>query len=459
MERLRGSDTTGDLRLSEVIAALSRALDLTDGHDLGHAVRTCLLGMRLAQEIGLDDTDRSALLYGLLLKDAGCSSNAAKVAAIYRADDHPVKRQVKVVDYSRPRDAIRYIRENVGGEGGVARTLNAARATVLGSRISREMTAIRCERGAEIALMLDLPHEAADAIRTLDEHWDGRGHPARLAGDAIPLFGRILCLAQTVEVFAFREGIDAAYAMADERSGRWFDPELVRALHAIRGDSTFWAGLSASDAELRVALLEPEEHAVDADGDRLDRVAEAFALVIDAKSPYTSTHSVRVAQIAVDLGARLGFDADGLRSLRRAALLHDIGKLGVSNRILDKPGKLDDEEWEAMRRHTAHTLEILSRVGAFAALAPIAAAHHEKLDGSGYHLGLTGDQLPLEARILAVADIYEALTVDRPYRGALSHEEALAIVERDAGPRLDARVVEALAGEAPGLPLRVATAA
>lgn len=446
MERLLGRGGDGDLRFSEVIAALSRALDLTDGHDLGHAVRTSLIGMRIAQELGLPDHDRSALLYGLLLKDAGCSSNAAKVAAIYRADDHPVKRGVKLVDYSRPTDAIRYIRRNVGGDTGVTRAVNAVRATVLGSRISREMTAIRCERGAEIALMLDLPVDAADAIRTLDEHWDGRGHPMRLAGEEIPLFGRILCLAQTVEVFASREGLDAAYAMADDRDGRWFDPTLVRALHAFRGDRVFWGSLADADAELRVTLLEPADRVVEADDARLDRVAEAFALVIDAKSPYTSTHSVRVADIAVELGRRLGIAGEALRGLRRAGLLHDIGKLGVSNRILDKPGKLDDDEWAAMRAHTAHTLEILSRVRAFADLAPIAAAHHEKLDGSGYHLGLAGAQLPLPARILAVADVYEALTVDRPYRAALCHEDAMAIIGREAGPKLDADVVSALEG-------------
>ena len=431
------------IRLSEVIASLSRALDLADGHDLGHSSRSCLIGMRLAREIGLDEDEQPVLLYSLLLKDSGCSSNSARIAALYRADDHTVKRNAKSIDYKRPAEALAYIWRNVGTDGG-GRFLNAVRATTLGPKIMTELTAQRCERGAEIAGMLELPDKVAEAIRTVEEHWNGGGHPLGLTGDEIPLFGRILCFAQAVEVYAAQGGVGRAVEMAHDRAGRWYDPELVAALDAIRDDATFWASLQSATPEQQVGLVEPVDLRLAADDDRLDRVAEAFALVIDSKSPYTARHSTRVAEIAVSLGATLELGETDLRHLRRAALLHDIGKLGVSNRILDKPGKLDDAEWAAMRRHTEYTSEILGRIAAFVTISTVAAAHHERLDGTGYHLGLRAPELGTAARILAVADVYEALTAERPYREALDPEAALGIIRRDTPHALCPTVVDAL---------------
>ncbi len=382
-------DDGGDLRLSEILAALSYALDITDGQPAGHAVRTCLIGMRLAGEVGLEIEDRAALFYALLLKDAGCSSNAAKMSALYGADDFTAKRNVKTVNHSYLPEALGYVLRNVGSKRDLVRVLRA------GAKTARQMTEIRCERGAEIALMLDLPQETADAIRTLDEHWDGKGHPAGLAGEGIPLLGRIVCLAQTTEVFFTSFGPDIAVDMALERTGRWFDPALVRVLASLREDGRFWGSLGTG-ARSSVAALEPAERLVLADEARLDRVAEAFANVIDAKSPYTYRHSERVAEIAVSTGTALGFSTAALRDLRRAALLHDIGKLGVSNLVLDKPGKLTDEEFATIRRHPEWTEQILRRVSRFDELASVAAAHHEKLDGTGYHRGLRGDVLGAE---------------------------------------------------------------
>jgi putative nucleotidyltransferase with HDIG domain len=224
--------------------------------------------------------------------------------------------------------------------------------------------------------------------------------------------------------------------MAQKRSGTWFDPELVGVLQALRADTAFWDSLRAEDISRRVAELEPAELTLGADDAKLDRVAEAFAKVIDAKSPYTFRHSERVASIAVDIAANLGFSVNERRDLRRAALLHDIGKLTISNQILDKPSGLTDEEFALMKQHPAFTVRILERVHAFAGIAAIGGAHHEKLDGSGYPWGLDREQLSQSSRILVVADIYEALTAARPYREALAPEEALAIMAKDVGPKL-----------------------
>jgi putative nucleotidyltransferase with HDIG domain len=306
--------------------------------------------------------------------------------------------------------------------------------------VTRSFMEARCDRGAEIARMLFLSEPTAVAIRSLDEHWDGRGMPDGLRGEEIPQAARIACLAQTVEAFHADGGVKAARAVAKRRRGRWFDPALVDAFLRFGDDREFWAQLESPD----VSRWEPAEVAIAADDARLDRIAEAFAGVIDAKSPFTARHSERVAEIADGIAAVLGFDAGERRVMRRAALLHDIGKLAVSNRILDKPGRLNDEEFRAVQTHPAHTLNILRRAPCFAELADLAANHHEKLDGSGYPRSLRAPELDLPMRVLAVADVFEALTADRPYRGPLPLEQALAIIDRDVPHRLDAGVRAAL---------------
>ncbi len=233
--------------------------------------------------------------------------------------------------------------------------------------------------------------------------------------------------------------------MVRERRGRWFDPELADALLAIGPDDRLWSDLASDDVTTLVRELEPADRALVLDEGGVDRICEAFADVIDAKSPYTARHSRGVATYAGLIGNELGLSQPDLRDLYRAGMLHDIGKLGIPNTILDKPGKLDDEEFARIRLHPAFTESILAGVPAFAGFATIAAAHHERLDGRGYHRGIPAGDLPVGARILAVADVFEAMTADRPYRGPMAPEEALAIARRDAGAALDPRCVEALA--------------
>ena len=221
-----------------------------------------------------------------------------------------------------------------------------------------------------------------------------------------------------------------------------FDPDAGRyALVALENDSSFWDSLEMP----AVGTLEPPDRIVVADDERLDRVAHGrLPRWSDAKSPYTARHSDGVAEIAVALASRLELEPHAHATVQRAALLHDIGKLGVSNRILDKPGPLTEPEWTVMRRHPRWSMEILTRVPAFHELARVAAAHHERLDGSGYFAGLTGHELDLPSRILAVADVAEALSSDRPYRPAQSPDEVLEIMSRQAGRGLDVDVFDAL---------------
>jgi putative nucleotidyltransferase with HDIG domain len=431
-----------ELRLSEVVAALSHALDLTEGEPRGHAVRTCLIGMRIAEEIGLDSDRRSALFYALLLKDTGCSSNASRVDTLFRTEDHAAKHGLKRVDFQRLPETAAYILRTAGrghGRGAFVRSL-ASFVRGGGAAAGRQLVAIRCQRGAEIARMLGFHEETALAIRTLDEHWNGHGYPDGLRGERIPMLGRIACLAQTVEVFVADRGLEGALAMVRERRGRWFDPALVDAFEAVALDRPFWAGLTKEDVSSR----EPSDRVLTVDEQLLDRIAEAFAQVIDAKSPYTHRHSERVAEIAVAIAEQIGLNAQTRRLLRRAGLLHDIGKLAVPNTILDKRGSLTEDERFVVEDHPGHSQAILGRVAAFGDLAVLAGAHHERIDGSGYPNARRLTDLTLEMRILAVADVFEAMTARRPYRDAMTTEEALDLIGRDAGIRLCAVSVSAL---------------
>lgn len=425
------------IRLSSVVSALTYALDITEGQPEGHSVRNAVIGMRIAEELELSPDRRSALFYALLLKDLGCSSNAAKVSHLFGSDDRATKRDLKTRDWPKVLEAVRYVADNVARDGTLLeKAKHFVRLAVEGPEASRELVQIRCERGADIARMLGFPEATARAIHDLDEHWDGRGHPDGKEGEEIPLLARILGISQTVEVFVTEYDVETAYDMAARRSGTWFDPELVAALEAFRRDQEFWSRLQSGDPRERLAEWEPEERIIHATEERLDQVARAFARVVDAKSPWTFRHSEHVTDVAVRVARELGVEGEELRDLQRASLLHDIGKLGVSNRILDKEGPLTDEEFARIRRHPSYSHRILSRVSPFRPVAELAGVHHERLDGSGYHRGLEGEELPTAARALAVADVFEALTADRPYRDAHPPARALEIMEEEAGSRL-----------------------
>jgi HD-GYP domain-containing protein (c-di-GMP phosphodiesterase class II) len=443
MELVSGG--VGEVRQSEVIAALSHALDMTEGHPVGQAERSCLIGMRLARELQLDEETRYALYYALLLKDVGCSSSAARMCELFGTDDIALKTHGKLVDWTKPAAVARYTSQHVAGGGRIARaqrTLSVLRSLVAEGKAIVET---RCDRGAAIVTSLGFPSATADAVRAIDEYWDGRGQPFGLAGDEIPLAARIACLSQTAEVFFATHGLGAAQEMVRERRGRWFDPQLADALLAIGPADSLWSELASDDMTTLVRELEPADRVLVLDEAGIDRICEAFADVIDAKSPFTARHSRGVATYAGLIGDELGLPRPDLRDLYRAGMLHDIGKLGIPNTILDKPGKLTDEEFARIRLHPAFTESILAGIPAFAGFAAIAAAHHERLDGRGYHRGVPAGDLPISARVLAVADVFEAMTADRPYRGPMAPEEALAIARRESGQALDPQCVEALA--------------
>ncbi len=439
------------LRLSEIIGSLSYALDLTEGLPPGHSLRSCWVGMHIGYCMGLNTQELSRLYYTILLKDAGCSSNAARLFELYGSDDHVVKRDFKTVDTDHVVNLGRFVMSHVAiGKAWRERFGRIVTLARNGEALATELIETRCERGASIARELGFDEQVAAGIRSLDEHWNGNGKPARLSGQAIPLGSRIALLSQVVDVFHSSGGAQAARETVRQRIGSWFDPEVAGAFDKAQTLPGFWNGLGSREGlQTRVMELEPRSECVLADDDRLDRIAEAFARVVDAKSHFTYGHSSRVACYAEAVAAQMGLPVARQRWLRRAALLHDIGKLGVSNEVLDKPGRLDAQEWEKVKTHAAYSEQILSRLGAFSELAFIAAAHHERLDGKGYPRGLAAADIPLETRIITVADIFDAITAERPYRGAIPVSQALAMMEKECGTAIDADCLQAMKRAAP----------
>jgi HD-GYP domain-containing protein (c-di-GMP phosphodiesterase class II) len=434
----------GSLKLAELIGALSRALDITEGQPAGHCVRCCWIGMHIGREMGLPSEMLWELYYTLLLKDLGCSSNAARICELYLTDDLDFKRDFKSVGDSLPQ-VLSFVLTHTGLRAPLAERFRSV-MTILrdGPRIANELIATRCQRGAEIARLLRFPDGVAAGIYSLDEHYNGKGKPEGLRGQDIPVYARIALLAQVIDVFHTADGADAALAEAQGRSGRWFDPALVGAFERVSANPQFWSVLASDEVGKAVLSLEPAEHSVPLDDAYLDDIAAAFGQVVDTKSPYTSGHSARVALYTDMIAEQLGLDPARRRWLKRGALLHDVGKLGVSNSVLDKPGALDRDEWDAVRLHAAYTEDILSRIAPFAELAKIAGAHHERLDGTGYPRGIGADQISIETRIITTADIFDAITAARPYRGAIPVEKALGMMEQTVGTALDAACFEAL---------------
>jgi HD-GYP domain-containing protein (c-di-GMP phosphodiesterase class II) len=396
-------------KFSEVLSALSFVLDMVEGQPEGHVVRSCFIGMTVGGRLGLTEEQRSALFYALLLKDAGCSSTSSGVAALFDADDFEVKKTLKTTDRSRLPESLLYVARTVSpGRTLWTRARRFLAVGLEGRRTNRRLVRIRCERGVEIARLIGFPEGTVKAIRSLDEHWDGTGHPDGLRGEEIPLLSRICKLAQTVDFFYNAFGSVQAEEEVRARRKTWFDPALVDAFLAEVRAGSIWESLADPDLLHAVSRLEPADRVLEVTLKRLDLTARAFARIIDAKSPFTYRHSERVADTAVVMAEYMEFPASAVRDQRRAGLLHDIGKLGVSNRILDKPGYLTDAEYAQIKKHPKLTYDTLVRVTPFRDIADVAASHHEKLDGTGYHRGITGESLSLPSRILTVADIFDA---------------------------------------------------
>lgn len=435
----------GAVSLSEVISALTFALDLTDGAVPGHSLRTCLIGMRLAAAMSVPEADLGDLYYALLLKDIGCSNNLVRFSQITGDDGRTLWATSAWAGDLSPDPALlervwREVLPNIPLPSRIGRLLGSAAET------TRDTWETQSLRVTEIIENLGMSSTTIQAIHLNDERWDGSGLPSGLRGTSIPLLARICSVAQTLDAFATEHGSETALRLLRTRRGTWFDPEIVRVAQQLHTSGKLWQFCRASDVEATRAEVMRGDPGVSAalTPQRVDCICEAFGNVVDAKSPFTYHHSIGVTDVAVSLAETLGLAPERVSLVRRAAFLHDIGKLAVANRILDKRGRLTPAEWIHITRHPALSGSILRRVGAFRELAALSAEHHERLDGSGYPFGLRAEQISLESRAIAIADCYAAMAEDRPYRPGLSVAQILANLAEDVPHKLDATCFEAL---------------
>lgn len=275
-----------------------------------------------------------------------------------------------------------------------------------------------------------------------------------MARDQIPINAQIALIAQVTDVFFQTGGQVAALNEVRSRKGSWFNPELVEALLSLEAHEAFWKTLTKTDLENDIRELEPDAEKIPLTQQKIDDITYAFAMIVDAKSPFTHDHSSRVADYTVKLSQCFEFSFEQQRELNRCALLHDIGKLGVSNHILDKPGKLTNEEFKQIQRHPLYSEQILQRIKPFNRIAKICGAHHEKLNGKGYPYGLKREEILFETKLITVADIFDALTAARPYRDAMSVDKALSILKSECGSSIEPDIYDALIQILPQLEIR-----
>ena len=432
-----------EVRLAELVALLSLGTDLGLGQPMEHMIRACLIALRLAERIEMDESQRPVLYYSGLLAWVGCHTDAYEQAK-WLGDDLSLKSDAHYAyDFGRAGPATAFMLKHIGGAG---RSLpERARVGVAfmgeGRRALMSLAENHYLATDELVVRLGLGDDVRESLRQSYERWDGKGAYG-MKGQEILAASRLINLADVVEVFRRTGGVEAAIAIARERSGTQFDPELVEIF--CEQAPMLLSELDAAPSWDQVIAAEPSLAGALSDED-LDAALEAIGDFSDLKSPWTIGHSRGVAELAAEAGRGSGLPPSDVTALRRAGLVHDIGRLGVSNAVWDKPGDLTQTELERVRLHPYLTERMLAFSPALAPLGAIAVQHHERLDGSGYPRGLSGDAITPAGRILAAADCYHAITEMRPHRPARSPEEAAAEVRAEvAAGRLDGDAVDAV---------------
>ncbi len=406
------------VRLAELIAVLSLATDLGLGQPMEYLLRTCLLAMELAESLQLDAAGLHDVYYSALLRWIGCTAHAHEASLLY-GDEQVARARLALLDLSDQGAVLLDALTHVGdGRTALARLRTLLGALALGPRKGPELQfRASCEAGRNLANRLGIGDGVVAALAAAFERWDGSGFPDRTAGTAIPIAMRIVLVAQDAVAFERAGGAASAIAHARQQSGRAYDPAVASALidggrdlfDRLQVDSAWEAALDAEPSPR--SLVRPAE---------LDRVLEVFADFTDLKSPFTAGHSRKVAALVSGAAVAGALDISEATRLCRAALVHDLGRLGVPNNIWDKPGPLNSSEWERVRLHPYLTSRMLARSEALAELGAWAASHRERLDGSGYHRAVAGSALSYPERILACADAFQAMCEPRAHRAALT---------------------------------------
>ena len=432
----------GGVRVAELVATASYAADLGLGQPMEHCMRQTVIALRMADLTGADDRDREATYYLGLLMNAFCHADAAEQTQWF-GDDISLKGDgVETLGMSTAQTISFLLRRAASHGSAVQRAKRLATFPVAGQKLLVEFLRTHSTLGAQFAGRIGLDAAVRDAVAQTYEQWDGKGQPRQLRGGGICLPARLAQLASPVEVFSRRHGVDAAVTMARRHRGTLFDPDVVdlfcgHVAQLLDGldQAAGWDAIIGAEPRLARRVAGPE----------LDRVLEAMADLVDLKSPCLAGHSRGVANLAAEAARVLGMAADGVDTVRRAGLIHDLGRLGVSNAIWDRAGPLTESQQERVRLHPYLTERMLARVTGLAGSREIAARHHERLDGSGYPHGLTAAALTPSDRLLAAADVYHAMTEPRPHRPPRDAEAAGRELRAEVrAGRLDGEAVNAV---------------
>ena len=432
------------MRLAEPLAALSLVSDLARGRPPDEALRACLLATALGRSLDLSEADLSDVYYAALLRSVGCTATSHEFAAVFAGDDVAIRGRGDMSDAAVPKEGLSLL-------WGAGRALTPAahvRAFAAGApkakRAAAEGARADCEVGARMARRFGLGPGVEQALLQVFERWDGKGSPRGLKGDAIAVAARIAAVAYAAVMFEHEGGRPAALEVIGRWAGRILDPSIA-ALVARDAEALFDA---CSPEDPWVAAVDSEPASPRAVSEReLDEIARGFADAVDLKSPFMHGHSSGVAVLAERAAQGAGLPPDAVVAVRRAGLLHDLGRVGIPTGIWEKSGPLSTSDWEQVRLHTYHTERILSRAPVFAPIAQLAGLHHERMDGSGYHRGAPPAMLDESARILAAADVFQALVEERPYRAAFEPAEAARLLEETALDLAAARAVIEAAGQ------------
>ncbi|MPY80193.1 MAG: HD domain-containing protein [Actinophytocola sp.] len=411
----------GPLRLAELIAALSVGADLGTGQPIEHTLRSCLLAQELARRCALTDDETADAYYLALLRFIGCTADASDTAAAVGGDEIGFVASMEPAFMGTSAERLRALVRGTGPRLPPLRRAGRIAGMLSDPGGPRRAVTAHCDAAQQLSARLGVGQGVTAALELAFERWDGKGIPGRCAGDEVPTAVRIVIVASDIDLWARIGGISAAVDVVTRRTGQAYDPAVAAAF--VRDPDGVLAAVAVPDAWQAVLDTEPGA-ALWVSPDRLSAVLGAFADFADLKSPWLRGHSRAVAGLAAAAARSSGLDETDVTAVRHAGLVHDLGRVGIPSGIWDRAGPLSVDEWEKVRLHPYLTERILHRSAALAPLARLAACHHERCDGSGYHRGSRAAELSMAEQLLGAADAYQAMTEERPHRPARSGDEA-----------------------------------
>lgn len=434
------------IRMAEVLAAFSLATDLGTGKPMGHAIRACILGMKMASELRLSTAEQAELYYSYLLMHSGCTVLSLGLSPAIQGDELAAIGDITLRDDTDPLVMIGWIRRHVSPDAPFPTRIRNMISMMLHSHNANEHTRGACEVAVRVAQRLGMPPGVQEAVRHYLERWDGKG-PYGLAGVKIPLKSRLLHIALKIEACYSALGRSETLAMASAQRGRVFDPQMVDAFLTIAENLNLWDTLAKEDLWQEVLGIEPDSPYKAMDEGKLDDISLAVADFVDLKSLHTVGHSRETARLAEQMAHRMNLPPSEVTNIRRAALVHDLGHIALPGHILENPHHISEADKEKLRLHPYYTERILSRVPAFSTVAAIAGKHHERLNGTGYYRGLSGNELPVGACILALAEEFLDRMQLHPSYPSPEPKDILKQMQPEVGPMFSPACFEALSQE------------